>query len=79
MKVVEKPKSIGMIIPHVNYLTNLNYITKKHGGLLPNQWPPRKIEHLMCKDGTEIYCLPTSKNLRGYKFDELWMESLPSN
>ena len=78
--IEKKPMTIGMIIPPVNLITNLTCIAEKHGGLsFAIGGILNAVNEYKCKNGTKICCLNSYGCLRGCKFDELWMSSLPSD
>ena len=78
--IQKKPVAIGVIMPQVKFLTNLARIADKHGGLLfATGGIPGAIDEYKCEDGTTICVHNSFAHLRRYKFDKLWMDSLPSN
>ncbi len=72
--IEEKPPVIGIIEPSVNYFTTLSNIVKPHNGIAV--WKP---DHLICEDGAEICHFESLRCLRGHRFDELWLDSLPND
>ncbi len=79
-EIIKKPMVIGLIMPQVNFLTNLVRIADKHGGLsFATGGTPGAINEYSCEDGTKICVHNSFSHLHGYNFDELWMDVLPSN
>lgn len=79
-EIIKKPMVIGMIMPQVNFLTNLVCIADQHGGLsFAKGGTPRPLNERKCENGTTICVYNSFSHLRGYKLDELWTESLPSD
>lgn len=79
-EIQKKPMTIGMIVPSINRITNLVLIAEKHGTLSFAQGGiPNVVNEYRCKNGTRIFLYNSFAHLRGHKFDELWMESLPSD
>lgn len=73
IKIEEKKLYVGMIESGKNNFTNLYNISLRHRKLTGRNGL------YMCGDGTTIKCFSSPEYLRGFKLDELWMDTLPSD